>query len=116
MANPQNNKGSITVTHQKAEITISNNNLPDPKIIEQYQTIQPDFAERIMAFRHEIIQRESKRENFKILIAFLIFILISGLIIFSILNGAISVAAIIASTTIVGVLSLLFKAPKKENS
>ncbi len=57
----KNKPRNISLTQQNTEINITHNNLPDPKIIEQFQQIQPDLAERIMVmteneqkFRHSM--------------------------------------------------------------
>lgn len=120
---PKGKQSNISLTQQKTEINITNNNLPDPKIIEQFQQIQPDFAERIMImteneqkFRHNIILKESNRESFKYWIALIVFIILVGLIVFSIIYGAITVSSILAGTTILGVISLFLNREKKKST
>ena len=119
---PKNKQGNINLTQQKTEINITNNNLPDPKIIEQFQQIQPDFAERIMVmteneqrFRHSIISKESNRAILKYWIALIVFLVLIGLIVFSIISHALTVASILAGTTILGVISLFLNREKRNN-
>ncbi|MFN6348551.1 MAG: DUF2335 domain-containing protein [Chitinophagales bacterium] len=119
---PKNKPGNINLTQQKTEINITNNNLPDPKIIEQFQQIQPDFAERIMVmteneqkFRHSIISQESQRAILKYWIALIVFLVLIGLIVFSIILNALTVASILAGTTILGVISLFLNREKRNN-
>ncbi|MCU0328221.1 MAG: hypothetical protein MUE53_04450 [Chitinophagales bacterium] len=95
---PNKNNRNISVTQQKTEINITNNNLPDPRIIQE--------------FRHEIIKQESNRENYKYCIALIVFLVLIGLIVFSIIYDALTVASILAGTTILGVISLFLNREK----
>lgn len=72
------------------------------------------MTEKEQSFRHKMISQESSRENYKYAISLAVFLVTIGLIIFSILNGAMTVASILASTTLLGVLSLFLRNSKKD--